>query len=153
MARINMESLNKNKIVIAGLIIITLFVLGYIEGLALNMLAFFSSFGSDTEFQIIKMKVVSNTVVNITPEELSKYPALESALNGEVCVDKGGYYKQITRVQNPIGAISLCKVTPDDKIKIENFIFSKMTKVTTPSCFKFGEKYGDTCYAFAFARP
>ncbi len=88
MARINIVSLNKNKIVIAGLIIITVFVLGYIDGLALNMLAFLGSFGSDTEFQIIKMKVVSNTVANITPEELSKYPALESALNGEVCVDK-----------------------------------------------------------------
>ncbi|KPQ42905.1 MAG: hypothetical protein MPEBLZ_02532, partial [Candidatus Methanoperedens nitroreducens] len=55
----------------AGLIIITVFVLGCID----------SSFSeSDTEFQIRKENVDMNIVVNITPEELSKYPALESAL-------------------------------------------------------------------------
>ena len=50
--------MNKNKIEIAGLIIITVFAI--------------ISDSLKQEFQISKVEVDSNTVVNINPEELSK---------------------------------------------------------------------------------
>ncbi len=133
--------MSKNKIVVVGIIIIAVFAIGCLSE-------------SETEFQIYKDEVDIHTVVNITPEELSKYPALESALNGEVCADNGGYYKQITGDQTPIGATSLCKVTLDDWKKIKDFIDSK--RIYDPNrgtCFRFGELYGDTCYTFGFVRP
>ncbi|KPQ43276.1 MAG: hypothetical protein MPEBLZ_02180, partial [Candidatus Methanoperedens nitroreducens] len=64
------------------------------------------------------------------------------------------YYKQITRVQTPIGALSVCKVSQDDWKKIKDFIDGK--RISGPyrgTCFKFGEIYGKTCYAFSFIRP
>ena len=106
---------------------------------------------SDTEFQMRKVDVCTDcdkqyihTVVNITPEELSKYPALESALNGEACVE-----------YVPGTDSWLCKVTHDDWTKIKDFIDSKRTRAkgTAPFCFNFGKMYGDACYSFAFVKP
>lgn len=137
--------MKQNKIMIIGLTIIAIFVIGCID-------SFFSE--TETEFQIYKDDVDINTIVNITPEELNRYPALKSALNGEVCVSHGGYYKQITGVKTPIGSVSLCKVTREDWNKIQQFIDSK--RIYDPdrgTCYKFDEIYGDTCYSFGFARP
>jgi len=106
---------------------------------------------SDTEFQMRKVVVCTEcdtqyiyTVVNITSEELKKYPTLESALNGEICVE----YVSGTDSW-------LCKVTHDDWEKIKDFIDSKRTRDngTAPFCFNFGKMYGDACYSFAFVKP
>lgn len=139
--------MNKNKITITGSIIIAIFVIGCIDILT----------EPETTFQIGKFDIsksntstyqydinydamiINITVINITPEELSKYPVLENEI--KYCVDKIGYY-------------SICKVSKDDWHKIKNFIDDKRDKNTSySSCFKFGEKYGDFCYQFSFIRP
>lgn len=135
-----------NKIMIMGSIIIAIFVLGCVD--------IFTE--AETTFQIGKFDIsksntstyeyeinyntmnVNITVVNITPEELSKIPVLEKEIID--CADKMGYY-------------SICKVSKDDWHKIKNFIDNKRENTSYPSCFKFGEKYGETCYMFNFIRP
>lgn len=135
-----------NKIVIIGLIIITIFVIGCIEILT----------EAETTFQIGKFDIsksntstyqydinyntmdIDTTIVNINPEELSQYPVLEKEIKD--CATKIGFY-------------SICKVSKDDWHKIKNFIDGKRNGTTYPSCFKFGEKYGKTCYMFNFIRP
>ncbi len=53
-----------------------------------------------------------------------------------------------------IGYYSLCKVSKDDWHKIKDFVDGKRSENTGyASCFKFGEKYGETCYQFNFKRP
>lgn len=91
-----------------------------------------------------KNEIDIHAVVNITPEELSKYPALERALNGEVCVE-----------YEPEAKSWLCKVTYNDWVKIREFIYIKSTSSngSAPFCYKFGEMNGGTCYAFSFNKP
>lgn len=81
----------------------------------------------------------NSPIINITTEELGKYPVLEKSVD---CTYNLGYN-------------SACKVSKDDWIKIRDFIESKYKNSSYDDggvgpCVKFGEKYGETCYQFIF---
>jgi hypothetical protein len=98
----------------------------------------------ETTLQIKKFDISKSNspIMNITTEELGKYPVLEKSID---CTDKN------------FGYDSVCKVSKDDWIKIRDFIESKYKNSSyddgdVSPCIKFGDKYGETCYQFIFIR-
>ena len=75
-------------------------------------------------------------VINVTAEELKKYPAVERVLNGEGCSMESG---------------ALCIITQDEWNETKNFIDNKRVNNPQGECFKF-EKH-DGFYSLNFNRP
>lgn len=74
-------------------------------------------------------------VINVTSEELKKYPAIEKVINGEGCSESG----------------AVCIITNDEWIKTKNYIENKRVNNTQEECFKF-EKH-DGFYKLNFNKP
>ncbi|MFA4958134.1 MAG: hypothetical protein WC556_14290 [Candidatus Methanoperedens sp.] len=74
-------------------------------------------------------------VINVTSEELKKYPAIEKVINGEGCSESG----------------ALCIITNDEWIKTKNYIENKRVNNTQLECFKFENH--DGFYNLNFNRP
>ncbi len=122
------------------LIAVLLIVIDLSEETTLQIRKFDISKSNTSEYVIdYNATSVDIAIVNITQEELSKYPALEMAID---CANKTGYD-------------SSCKVSTDDWKKIKDFIQSKYRNLSygdVSPCIKFGEKYGESCYKFIFIR-
>lgn len=90
---------------------------------------------SSANINIVKYDNCPN-VINVTSEELIKYPAIEKVLNGEGWCSESG---------------AVCIITDDEWIKTKNYIDNKRVNNTQLECLKFENH--DGFYVLNFNRP
>ena len=114
------------KIVCIGILIIIVLIVKSI------VIPFYIAFFAN--INVVKYDYCTN-VINVTSEELKKYPAIERVINGEGCSESG----------------SLCIITHDEWIKTKNFIENKRVNNPQGECFEFENH--DGFYSLNFNRP
>jgi hypothetical protein len=117
--------MSKNVVSIGILIIILLAV----KLIVIPLYIVFSA-----NINVVKYENCTN-VINVTSEELKKYPAIEKVIKGEGCSESG----------------AVCIITNDEWIKTKNYIGNKRANNTKGECFRF-ENY-DGFYNLNFNRP
>lgn len=114
------------KIVGIGILIIIILI---VKSIVIPLYFIFSA-----NINVVKYANCTNGI-NVTTEELKKYPVIERVLNGEGCSESGAF----------------CIITQDEWIKTKNFIDNKRTDNPQGECFKFGKH--DGFYSLNFNRP